>query len=81
MHMQVIFERKAGNLARARKSSRNAYVWAKRASVVGMIFYIVGFILIILGCLTGVGSLIYCLIVCIQSLGECEFDFTNAQSE
>ena len=40
MHMQVRSERKAGNLARAHKASRSAYVWVKSASVAGVTIYI-----------------------------------------
>ena len=39
---QVRSEKKAGNLARAHKASRSAYVWAKCASVAGVtIYYII----------------------------------------
>ena len=80
MYVQVRSERKAGNLARARKASRSAYVWARRASVVGMIFYIIGLILFIIGALTGAGFCIYCIIACVQFCADgLDFEINNSE--
>ena len=68
MHLQVRSERKAGNLARARKSSRSAYVWAKSASVAGVTIYITAAILLGLGVLLVAGAIVAGILVLIICL-------------
>jgi hypothetical protein len=66
--LKVRSERKAGNLARARKSSRSAYVWAKSASVAGVTIYITAAILLGLGVLLVVGAVVIGILVLIICL-------------
>ena len=64
IYMQVRDERKAGNLARAREASRSAYIWARRASVVGMTIYVTVIFLFFSGACGIVGIILVIICIC-----------------